>query len=70
MVDRWLGPQQAITANDYQTSHHTLSTGERKTIRWWETVGALTGIRPSLPLILTKSFMDNITGAASVYVVL
>lgn len=61
MVDRWLGPLQAITANDYRTSHHTRSAGERKTIRWWETVVGLTGIRPSQPLILARSFVDNMT---------
>lgn len=70
MADRWLSPLQAITANDYQTSHHTLSTGEMKTIRWWETVVRPTGIRPSQPLILARPFLWIISPTASVFVVL
>jgi len=59
MVDRWLDPLQAITANDYQTSQHTPSTGEMKTIGWWETVGG--GIRPSGPNI-SQAFLFVVTG--------
>lgn len=61
MVDRWSGPLQAITANDYRASRLVWSTGETKTITWWETVVGLVWIQPSQPLILARPFVENVT---------
>lgn len=62
MVDRWLIPLRVITASDYQTSDHILSTCEMKRVKWLKTVVGLIRLWPPLRLISSRPFVGRITG--------